>query len=516
MGNIHTTTPQKSSSPSEILKDDKSEASDVPLFRTVSVSSEGILIPIHLVQCTINYMGYEGNIQVTEKDYSKLTVLGLKRMLLENVPTEEGKEDKVGAVDKDVLKSCRFILSKKQTFDEQLLKEFNIINFGGFPPMFCIIGSTHAEENQLSANQSSLSSVADEVTTGSPPPPGEQHEETTQNEKQHEETKQNDTRNDHDRPHLLRTRTGSDVASDEAFMSTVTFEKDARGGMFARVTKFVSEAKVGATSKGTSLWSQVKHKVKEQASSLAHVVDSSVYRSSKLTVKDVIVADQVEDAFHRTLADICEMTYQATPLQSLCDTFELKDRSDMRTVILYSSSDTLVFGFRGSKKPEDTLTDVNILRNRLQKTTRFLSDLQFVKEHLATNEVTSPPTTKKTKKRVVFTGHSLGGSIATQMVRVFPTSSSAVIFNAGTSPLISKTEYKEFDIHSYTMEGDVVSRFCFIEDDGSYVGKYKHHTIIAREKISGKKENTGRASRAHMLKSFRTTGTTTCTGTCKK
>ena len=133
---------------------------------------------------------------------------------------------------------------------------------------------------------------------------------------------------------------------------------------------------------------------------------------------------------------------------------------------------------------------------RSQTTARFQSDLQFVKEHLATNDAAP------TKKKVVFTGHSLGGSIATQMVRIFPKSSSGVIFNAGTSPLISKTEYKELNIHSYTIEGDVVSRFCFIEEDGSYVGKYQQNTIIAKQKGVGQKE-TGRASSAHMLKSFR-------------
>ena len=368
-------------------------------------------------------------------------------------------------VSEDLLQRCVFILSKEQLVDEHLLKDYRIINFGGHPQMFCLLNTVKDEQNKDNNNQ-------DE--------PELEQQQVQKVQEDQEEVDWNDAEWAHNQEQIQ-------IINTQRLTSKVSFLRDESGSMIAKMSRFLSK----------------------KVNKIAKVVDRIAFENSKLLVKNANLADKIQDQ-HLKLLEVCRMSYDydKDSLDSIEDLI-LKDRNDSRSVIVYTpkklekgnrklDKEKIFFGFRGTKHGHDALTDFNILRNKLSSSERFQSDLSFVKYHLSARD--------PSKTDVVFTGHSLGGSIATQMVVHFNDdaagfNSSAVIFNAGTSPLITRNSYQELEIHSYTMEGDVISRFCFIEEDGYFVGKYKQNTII-RKVFRDEKSDLDLATSAHKLSNF--------------
>ena len=125
-----------------------------------------------------------------------------------------------------------------------------------------------------------------------------------------------------------------------------------------------------------------------------------------------------------------------------------------------SSMRTIVFGHRGSRM---NLTDkiaqwdwfstdfLFLANNKLEASPRFKHDLQAVLRILCD---------ESRFDQVIFTGHSLGGSIALAMMQYFkpyvPECSGAIAFNPGLA-LENPDDLSDYNTHIYRIEGDVVS-----------------------------------------------------------
>jgi len=127
--------------------------------------------------------------------------------------------------------------------------------------------------------------------------------------------------------------------------------------------------------------------------------------------------------------------------------------------VFYVSDDHVIIGFRGSVTDEDwNSTDKSILTGELASTERFKRTKKECTLYL------------EGSKRITFTGHSLGGSIA--VVFALQSYGNAVVFNAGYPPYgwPCLVGFSTLPIHSYTTDRDMVSVYG--------VGNYQKNTIL--------------------------------------
>lgn len=110
-------------------------------------------------------------------------------------------------------------------------------------------------------------------------------------------------------------------------------------------------------------------------------------------------------------------------------------------------SNTIAVAFRGTTNKADVRTDMKVLSGRLNQSKRYNEDKAVVRRLLAQN-----PSSK-----FVFTGHSLGGSIAIALMRAYHARPNlrAVVFNAGVG--FGERADKSLPIRFYHVKGDAVS-----------------------------------------------------------
>ena len=137
----------------------------------------------------------------------------------------------------------------------------------------------------------------------------------------------------------------------------------------------------------------------------------------------------------------------------------IPNMSDEETsVYIDKNNKKLIVALRGTSNTNDVKgTWGKIAVSNLPKSKRFQADLDkvmFARKQLGS------------EYKITFTGHSLGGSLAVQMVKKFP-SENAVIFNAGYG---LGQNVKNLNVKSYSVVGDAVS--------GLGAGGYKQNILL--------------------------------------
>ena len=116
----------------------------------------------------------------------------------------------------------------------------------------------------------------------------------------------------------------------------------------------------------------------------------------------------------------------------------------------------LIVGERGTKTKGDIITDAIIGKGTLATSNRLTTNLNAMKSFLDDAE------------HIVFTGHSLGGALAVELLKVVTINSFAVVFNAGYS--CKNDVNATLPVRSWRAYNDIIS----------YMGrgKYKEERVI--------------------------------------
>ena len=187
-------------------------------------------------------------------------------------------------------------------------------------------------------------------------------------------------------------------------------------------------------------------------------------KAKQLTTRKNKVQEQNSiDGEDRTYFDVSEDAYDSPSSRAKkIGNFHYNQQSSNEEHAVYVNEDKkeLIIGFRGSTTKEDFLnSDKHIVGANLKKSQRFMREKNFVSEILSLLP----------NYKVVFTGHSLGGSIAIEMGNLFK--KRAVVFNAGASLVpegMRKTS--DDDVKFYSVKGDLVS--------ANGVGRFKDTRLI--------------------------------------
>tara|TARA_R110002072_G_scaffold127076_1_gene264176 strand:- start:1357 stop:4380 length:3024 start_codon:yes stop_codon:yes gene_type:complete len=161
--------------------------------------------------------------------------------------------------------------------------------------------------------------------------------------------------------------------------------------------------------------------------------------------------------------------------------YRLMDTSEYnreRQVVYSKSKDDIIIGYRGTDDGRDVMTDVKLAMGNLKSSFRFKKDLDWT--HSVMDSL-SP-------SKVVFTGHSLGGTIAIEMCDIFRKNTRAVVFNAGQGIKMGKRNH--LNIRFYSVKGDLVSMLG--------TGAYKDVRILANDDTAKNKTPLG----AHSTENF--------------
>ena len=161
--------------------------------------------------------------------------------------------------------------------------------------------------------------------------------------------------------------------------------------------------------------------------------------------------------------------------------YRLKDTPEYnatRQVIYTKNDNDIIIGYRGTDEGRDVLTDAKLALGNLKSTFRFKKDLDWTHNVM---ESMNP-------NKVVFTGHSLGGTIAIEMCDIFRKNTRAVVFNAGQG--IKMGNRNHLNVRFYSVKGDFVSMLG--------TGAYKEVRILANDKTAKNKTPLG----AHSTTNF--------------
>tara|TARA_R110002073_G_scaffold320989_1_gene496852 strand:+ start:6346 stop:10113 length:3768 start_codon:yes stop_codon:yes gene_type:complete len=148
--------------------------------------------------------------------------------------------------------------------------------------------------------------------------------------------------------------------------------------------------------------------------------------------------------------------------------------NDEHAIYVNQNEKKIVIAFRGSQTKEDWLkTDTNLSVGKLKQTPRFGREEKWVQEIKS----------MLPNYQYVYTGHSLGGTLAIEMGDLFK--EPAITFNAGHG--VGMGDKSDNDVKFYSAKGDAVSTLG--------VGKYKDTRLI--------ENSAGNSITAHSLDAFK-------------
>ena len=119
------------------------------------------------------------------------------------------------------------------------------------------------------------------------------------------------------------------------------------------------------------------------------------------------------------------------------------------TVAVYKKGDQVIFAIRGTASLDDLTTDFYLAIGKLSTTKRYKHAEDVVRHTLRYY---------RTKPKMAFTGHSLGGSIAILLALQYDTT--CVAFNAGVGIPENITPFKAQKITVYLIDGDPISQLA--------------------------------------------------------
>jgi hypothetical protein len=119
----------------------------------------------------------------------------------------------------------------------------------------------------------------------------------------------------------------------------------------------------------------------------------------------------------------------------------------------------ICIAYRGTKEMEDIKSDLHVLIDRLRQSDRFKRDYKITDHLIEYNR----------DSRFILTGHSLGGSIALELHKMYP-ETKCVVFNPGIGLNYNR---HDGDTKFYSMKKDIVSAL------GS--GKFRDSVLIDKD-----------------------------------
>ena len=150
----------------------------------------------------------------------------------------------------------------------------------------------------------------------------------------------------------------------------------------------------------------------------------------------------------------------------------VKYSNEHHTTHINNKKKHIIIAFRGTHEFDDIKIDLHHMINNIQNSKRFKKELRFIKK------------IKKLYKnyKITYTGHSIGGSIACEMVNIFNTDN-AIVFNSGHGPFNSR--YNNLNIKYYSITGDIISYFGLNKYDDAVQINKKKKTIRKKHKMKG-------------------------------
>ena len=180
---------------------------------------------------------------------------------------------------------------------------------------------------------------------------------------------------------------------------------------------------------------------------------------------NIMRVDSVENEDKKYAEIANAVYYPPQSRQKLILGYRLMDTKEFnqdRRVVYGKSNDDIIIAYRGTTDGRDLQTDLKLAMGNLKSTFRFKKDLDWTHNLIAGLK----------PNKVVFTGHSLGGTIAIEMTDTFRGNTRAVVFNAGQG--IKMGNRNHLNVKFYSVKGDLVSMLG--------TGAYKDVRILTNEK----------------------------------
>jgi len=177
------------------------------------------------------------------------------------------------------------------------------------------------------------------------------------------------------------------------------------------------------------------------------------------------------DPFVRQMLVLAKSTYNDGDVKQIGNWTLIKSTERVK---VYEYGNTIVIAVRGTKDGLDAYDDTLLAREKLDESPRFKELLSVVKQVMQENP----------GKRIIVTGHSLGGGMVIQLTKYIK-GLEGYIFNPGVNlAYVRKSDYDLKKVNNYVMENDPLSlTSSFLPNTTKYSypfpleGKAKDHIV---------------------------------------